>query len=148
MVATEIGGAVMAGTIADAVRRARLGRRWSQEKLAELIGTDQTTVSQIERGKFKPTYSTVLALASAFDVQPGPWVELAGYRVTGGERGALVADEFPAWLVALMREMVRQYPELASQFQDRRADADFPAQVRTLARILGFTAKEWLDESP
>jgi transcriptional regulator with XRE-family HTH domain len=142
------GGPVAAGTIGEAVRRARLARDWSQEFLAEKVGTDQTTISQIERGRFRPKYETVLALAGAFGIEPEGWVELAGYRVTGGERVATAPDDLPPGIVALLREMVRQYPELETQFAANRRDADFQAQVRTLARVLGFTAREWFDNEP
>jgi len=51
------------------LRAIRERRGWTQEKLAEKIGTTQNTISRLENPKTsKPTIKTLLRLANAFDV--------------------------------------------------------------------------------
>jgi transcriptional regulator with XRE-family HTH domain len=158
MVAREIGGDPVVVTFASAVRRARKARRWSQETLAELIGTDQTTISQLEMGKFRPKYQTVIALAEAFGFPPEPWVELAGYRVLGegkdgagrDQGGGDIFDRAP--LARLLAELealptAPGQPTIAEQL--RQADRMTPEKrarfQRRLARLFLFMLREELE---
>jgi transcriptional regulator with XRE-family HTH domain len=51
------------------LRAMREHREWTQEKLAEVLGTTQNTISRLENPKTsKPTVKTLLRIARAFDV--------------------------------------------------------------------------------
>ena len=52
------------------VRARRRGLGWSQERLAEAAGLDQTYVSGIETGRRNPTLRVVLRLADALGWPP------------------------------------------------------------------------------
>ena len=54
--------------LAANVRAERARRRWSQEHLAALLGTTQSTVSQIEVGRRKIGPDDLLALCAALQV--------------------------------------------------------------------------------
>ena len=48
----------------------RKAKEISQEKLAWLTGLDRTAISLIENGKRSPTFSTILKICSAIDIDP------------------------------------------------------------------------------
>lgn len=73
------GGGVVDKTFGQMVRRLRDARRWTQEKLAEEAGLDQTTVSNTERDKGQPTLLTVMKLATVFDADPYGWAVRTGH---------------------------------------------------------------------
>lgn len=52
-------------TFGKALRKLREERAFSQAKLAELTGLDQTTISLLERGERQPTLPTLYKLADA-----------------------------------------------------------------------------------
>ena len=53
------------------VRRFRLDRGWTQERLAEASGLTTTYVGQVERGVRVPSLTVVLKLARGLAVSPG-----------------------------------------------------------------------------
>jgi transcriptional regulator with XRE-family HTH domain len=48
----------------------RKAKKISQEKLAKLTGLDRTFISLIENGKRSPTFSTILKICSALEIDP------------------------------------------------------------------------------
>ena len=52
------------------LREAREARGLSQEKYADEVGMDRTTISLIERGKQSPTLETLWRLSEHLDVSP------------------------------------------------------------------------------
>jgi XRE family transcriptional regulator, regulator of sulfur utilization len=62
----------------------RRARRWTQERLAERSGVQQSEISRIERGEGNPTFRTLSALARALEVRldfvASPAVERTGAR--------------------------------------------------------------------
>lgn len=63
--------------LGEAIRRLRKEAGLSQEQLAELAGTDLTQIGGLERGVRNPSYSTLLRLATALQVQVGAIATLA-----------------------------------------------------------------------
>ncbi len=57
--------------LADAVLKARFNKGWSQEQLAEAIGTKQANISRIEAGLANPTLNVIKKLTKVleFDVE-------------------------------------------------------------------------------
>lgn len=55
-------------SIGECVRRLREDKSLSQERLGELIGVRQTTISEIESGRNKPSWRTLEALSNYFGV--------------------------------------------------------------------------------
>ena len=53
------------------LRRLRLDKRWSQEELAERVGSDRTYISDIERGLRNPSLKTVAKLAFTLKAKIG-----------------------------------------------------------------------------
>ena len=53
------------------MRRLRLDRGWTQERLAEASGLTTTYVGQVERGVRVPSLTVVLKLARGLAVPPG-----------------------------------------------------------------------------
>jgi transcriptional regulator with XRE-family HTH domain len=48
----------------------RKAKKISQEKLAKLSGLDRTFISLIENGKRNPTFTTILKICSALEIEP------------------------------------------------------------------------------
>ena len=48
----------------------RKAKQISQEKLAKLTGLDRTAISLIENGKRSPTFTTILKICSALEIEP------------------------------------------------------------------------------
>lgn len=53
--------------LADAVLKARINKGWSQEQLAEAIGTKQANISRIEAGLANPTLNIIRKLSNVLD---------------------------------------------------------------------------------
>jgi len=51
------------------VRKKRLAKGWSQEKLADLMGNNAQNISRLERGRINPSLFWCLHLAKAFDIK-------------------------------------------------------------------------------
>jgi transcriptional regulator with XRE-family HTH domain len=54
--------------LADDVVRLRMERGWTQEELAEKMGTYQANISQLEHGLANPTLETLQKLSEVFEV--------------------------------------------------------------------------------
>lgn len=52
------------------LKEIRLEKKFSQEELAFICGLDRTYISLMERGKRKPTITTIFALAKGLDILP------------------------------------------------------------------------------
>ena len=48
----------------------RKAKKFSQEKLSKLSGLDRTFISLVENGKRSPTFSTILKISSALEINP------------------------------------------------------------------------------
>ena len=56
------------------LKKVRVENSLSQEKLAHICELDRTYISLLERGKRKPTISTIFALAIGLSVKPSDLV--------------------------------------------------------------------------
>ena len=63
--------AAVCRSIAANLRRARLGRGWTQEQLGEKAGVAPRYVQRIETGGVNPSAVVVAALAAALSLDPG-----------------------------------------------------------------------------
>lgn len=54
----------------DVIKQIMIENNLSQQKLADILGINQTTVSQWLLGKKKPGYDSILLLYEKFDVEP------------------------------------------------------------------------------
>ena len=52
------------------IKRIRESKNYTQEYLAELVGIEQATLSNIERGKSYPTVDTLQKIADSLCVEP------------------------------------------------------------------------------
>lgn len=60
----------------DAIKEIMSDKRLSQQKFADLIGVNQTTVSQWLLGRKKPTYDSINAICKTFDITPNEFFGL------------------------------------------------------------------------
>jgi transcriptional regulator with XRE-family HTH domain len=71
----------------------RKAKKISQEKLAKLTGLDRTFISLIENGKRNPTFTTIIKICSALEIEPSELFSIyekkdPEYHVTkGGKYG-------------------------------------------------------------
>ena len=59
----------------------RMRRRWSQQRLAEIAGYDESYIRQMERGTKSATLRTLSNLASAFSISVSVLIRRAESRV-------------------------------------------------------------------
>ena len=59
----------IAKTIGENVRRYRKQRNYTQKRLAEEAEIDRTAIAKLERGKFLPSMTFLLAISRALDVE-------------------------------------------------------------------------------
>ena len=59
----------------------RTRRRWSQQRLAEIAGYDESYIRQLERGTKSATLRTLSDLAAAFSVSVSALIRRAELRV-------------------------------------------------------------------
>lgn len=57
------------------IRKLREEQGISQQALADAIGVQQSTISEIERGSNQPSWKTLHKLAQFFDMQPGQLID-------------------------------------------------------------------------
>ena len=57
------------------IRHRRLGKKHSQEALAEIAGFDRTYVSLLERGKRNPSFTNLCRIAEALGATPSELLE-------------------------------------------------------------------------
>lgn len=60
----------LAGAIGAAITELRVGKKWSQSRLAEKSGYELSSISRIERGKTNPTLSLLIVMADVFKLRP------------------------------------------------------------------------------
>ena len=54
----------------DVIKQIMLDNDLNQQKLADILGVNQTTVSQWLLGKKKPAYDSIRLIYEKFDVEP------------------------------------------------------------------------------
>ena len=54
----------------DIIKQILISNNLSQQKLAEILGVNQTTISQWILGKKKPAYDSILLIYEKFGVEP------------------------------------------------------------------------------
>ncbi len=59
----------------------RTRRRWSQQRLAEIAGYDESYIRQMERGTKSATLRTLSDLAAAFSISVSALIQRAELRV-------------------------------------------------------------------
>jgi transcriptional regulator with XRE-family HTH domain len=62
------------------VRKARLAREWSQERLAEAANINTVQLSHLENGGNEPKLRTILKLAKALGIRPGELIDAIKVR--------------------------------------------------------------------
>jgi transcriptional regulator with XRE-family HTH domain len=88
----------------------RKARGWTQKRLADQAGVQQSEISRIERGEGNPTFRTLSALARAFEVRLGFVVPHASGQ-QGARKLAAAAKRVQA---------TRTKPQKALQIERRR----------------------------
>lgn len=122
--------------LGSTMREARIKLGLSQEAVAARVGTDQTTISQMELGKVRGQYEMIIKLADELGGRRADWVRLAGYPVT-------LDDRTPAPTAAEARIWRAVWANAALAEQLRRAVAyEEEGEVRFLMdRAFELTAK-------
>ena len=54
----------------EILKQVMIENNLSQQKLADVLGVNQTTVSQWLLGKKKPNYDSIYAIYEKFDIEP------------------------------------------------------------------------------
>jgi transcriptional regulator with XRE-family HTH domain len=74
-------GIALQKSISDRIRKLRLGKKWSLDKLADITGLSKSYLSQIENGEKNPPIGTLTKIAFGLSVD-------VIYLITGEERQA------------------------------------------------------------
>ncbi|MDE6189923.1 MAG: helix-turn-helix domain-containing protein [Clostridia bacterium] len=54
----------------EVIKEIMLANNLSQQKFADIIGVNQTTISQWLLGRKKPSYDNILSIYEKFDIEP------------------------------------------------------------------------------
>jgi transcriptional regulator with XRE-family HTH domain len=65
----------------------RTNRKWSQQRLAEMLGYDVTYIGDVERGEKSPTLRTLIDLAQVFETSVSGIVQAAELRTERAGKG-------------------------------------------------------------
>lgn len=94
------------------IREIRKAQRVTQEVLAERIGTSQSNISEIEKGKHNPTLDTLTRIADALNVPVGDLFESEPAKDDAVRRFLAVYEELPTdarlKIIELAELMARQ----------------------------------------
>ncbi|MFC9895046.1 helix-turn-helix domain-containing protein [Nocardia sp. NPDC127579] len=123
---------------ADVIRRAREGKKLSQEALGTLVGVDKRTIARYESNESEPSLSTAAALAAALDVSLS---ELAGVVPQGIDLTGSWWAAWQTWLDDVERvdvhvlEMAQDGPVLALDGSRARSVAEGSYEWRGEMRL-------------
>ena len=70
----------------EVLQQLRLQREFTQDKLAELAGTERSHISALERAEKGPTLATILSLATALDIPAGDLITLVEQELKHRQR--------------------------------------------------------------
>lgn len=104
-------------SLGDRIREIREDQGLKQSDLAGRVGTSQSTISQLEKGKQNPSYRTLQKIADALDVS-------VGYLLGEEELEELSEEEetFFREYRGLSEEARRQLREYSAFLQQRSED--------------------------
>ena len=71
------------GTLGQRIKKIRVKWGWSQQRLANELGTDQQALSRWERGLVEPTSATLRALQDLFGLSEEALTKGKGFRIPG-----------------------------------------------------------------
>ena len=60
----------------EIIKQIMIDKNLSQQKLADILEVNQTTVSQWLRGKKKPSYDNILLFCQKFNVEPNQFFDI------------------------------------------------------------------------
>ena len=132
-----------ASVVRENLARLRLGREWTQRRLAERAGLSRAAVGRIERGRVTPRTETLEALASALGVGLGDLVlpvrplRSVRFRALAPGRGReQILAEVSKWLdgYRLLEDRLGDSPEFGFRSARRRDPAESPRAVARAAR--------------
>ena len=72
-------------TFGDVLRELRLQRELTQDKLAELAGTERSHISALERAEKGPALATIFILAKALNIPAGELISMVERRLNAGK---------------------------------------------------------------
>lgn len=123
----------------DFIREELEARGWTQDVLADVIGTSLRLVNEIITGRRAITVETARALAEAFDTSPNLWMNLeSAYRLSQARpRDDAITRRAKLYGMAPTRELIRR------GWVERSSDIGVLEQ-----RVAVFFGIESLDERP
>jgi len=94
-------------TIGDRIREERTRLGWEQADLAQRLSTPvkQQTVSRWEQGGSRPRRDMVIALAQLFGVDPGEFLQAAGYLAPSGTASSVTKPVRPLMTILPVWEL-------------------------------------------
>lgn len=100
-------------TFGEVVRRERVSRGWSQQRLANEAGLNRSHLTTIEGGGIgMPRFETIQALAKAFGMVPRELIDPTGKTILEA-RGATGTDDIES------DELVQLFDRLSDDDRDR-----------------------------
>lgn len=70
----------------EVLQELRLQRDLTQDKFAELAGTERSHISALERAEKGPAFATIFTLASALNIPAGELIDLVEQRLKAHRR--------------------------------------------------------------
>jgi transcriptional regulator with XRE-family HTH domain len=75
----------LGGALGAVITGLRVGKQWSQRRLAERSGYEASSISRIERGRANPTMALLIVMADVFGLRPSQLLARAERKYLKGQ---------------------------------------------------------------
>lgn len=107
--------------LAENIIRLRMQRGWTQEELAQRMGTGQANISLLEHGLSNPTLETLRKLSEVFDVE---------LTIRLGSEEEHKTEESPIYMMQFADENRIGWSESSVNSTDSTSELSFPETTR------------------
>lgn len=111
-------------TLGEKIKKARLGKNFTQEYLAEVLNVSQKTYSNFENDKTKPDFHQVEDIAKVLEISVLDFLSGDSITVNQNNNEVAVAQNYAP--ITLSEKLIEQYEQ---RLKDKDAEIEFLRQL-------------------
>ncbi|MDQ1160478.1 transcriptional regulator with XRE-family HTH domain [Chryseobacterium sp. SORGH_AS 447] len=111
-------------TLGEKIKKARLGKNFTQEYLAEVLNVSQKTYSNFENDKTKPDFHQVEDIAKALEISVLDFLSGDSITVNQNNNEIAVAQNYAP--ITLSEKLIEQYEQ---RLKDKDTEIEFLKQL-------------------